>query len=137
MLTAIVAAIAFTIQPSPPPDFESTRLAQLGTVAASWQDVDAYLDQHATYRNSVAESLMEEEASRGEHTWIRMTTVSGGGQRLLNQIRPDGSGIGWPSMGYVVGFATASEMHAAADLIEAVAAGRRATFRPQNTWSNR
>jgi hypothetical protein len=135
MLTAIVATIAFTVQPSPPPEFESRRLGQLGKVVASWQDVEAYLDLHATYRNSVAESLMEEEASRGEHTWIRMTTVSGGG--ILSRIRPDGSGIGWPSMGYVVGFATASRMHAAADLIEAVAAGRRATFRPQNTWSIR
>lgn len=68
---------------------------------------------------------MESEAANGQHTWVRITSMSGGGADRQSMIRPDGCGVGWPSQALVVKFATVAEMHEAADLIEEVAAGQR------------
>lgn len=68
---------------------------------------------------------METEAANGQHTWVRITSMSGGGSDSTSRLRPDGCGVGWPSQALVVKFATVAEMNEAADLIEEVAASQR------------
>ncbi len=117
MLTAIAATLVLhTVSGAAPvaPYSVMTGNQQMAT----WADVDAYLAAHATQRNAQAEALMEEEATAGDASWSRFTAASGGGQW---QPIPDGSGIGWPSLGLVVRFGSAAHMNAAADLIEEVA----------------
>lgn len=125
MFTAVLLTTIFTlVVPSTTID-PPTLGGQITHRSATWQDVEAYLDEHATQRNSAAEALMETEAANGQHTWVRITSMSGGGLEGQAKIRPDGSGIGWPSQALVVKFATVAEMNEAADLIEEVAASQR------------
>lgn len=125
MFTAVLTTTLFALVIQTTPNDSQSMVGREAHRSATWQDVEAYLDEHATQRNSTAEALMESEAANGQHTWVRITSMSGGGADRQSMIRPDGCGVGWPSQALVVKFATVAEMHEAADLIEEVAAGQR------------
>lgn len=96
-------------------------------VMTTWDDVHAYIVTHATVWDATTEGLLQDEAEAGIKTWVSVAATGGGGESWLERICPrplDGPGVGWPSAGHVILFATTSERDTAASLIDDVTAGR-------------
>lgn len=89
----------------------------------TWQDVADYIEAHATERDATTEGMLQAEAELGVKTWVTFAGTGGGGLNLTSIL--NGPGLGWPSAGHVIRFATTSETNTAASLIDDVTAGSR------------
>ncbi|OWU65291.1 MAG: hypothetical protein CBB60_005450 [Armatimonadetes bacterium Cent15-Ar3] len=80
----------------------------------TWLNVEMFVGTNATYVHADTIPAMKAEKAQGVKTWVVF------GTSLANRGKPDNSGVGWPSTGKVIYFATPAEASICGSMIDAI-----------------